>query len=247
MDGIRLWVNWDAAAPVTAERLAGSDGLVVTAAGALAPPDTWPAPVAVLCGADPEALPAWRERPGLAWVADGGVEEVARLREQFPELAWVPRLTAYRPEVRYDFPRRYNEEGFSFYVPDTATVHGYRTAPGGLALGPVLERARSLGFETLWLHSRLAEQRARGFDLELVEQAGEVFRGRLWLSGGGTDERHLVNLAREGGVAAVAVAPGLCGACGGERLRLALASGAETGVPVRFAAGRGEEPPAVHG
>lgn len=217
------------------ERLAGLAGLVVE--GTCIHPEEsapLPAPVVALTGGGSEELTGWCDDPGPRRVVDRGLDECARLRDAWPALSVMPRLVVYKPEVVYrlsDYPG----DGFKFYAPDTAAIRGYCVTDGDQPLGRALERAKALGFDTLWLHARDAAEAQRGLDLDLLERARRDFGEGLWVSGGAGEVRHLRNLAREGGVAAVVIGPALLEGASVADLTVALAPPAAPEVPIRFA------------
>jgi hypothetical protein len=195
--------------------------------------------VRVLTGREAEEPPAWQGVEGLIRAVSGGLEACARLRDARPALQWLPRLEVHRPEVVYrmsDYPG----EGFKFYAPDTSAVRGYRVADGNQRLQDALERARTLGFEQLWLHAREAATRGRGLDLELLERARRGFGDGLWISGGATEPVHLENLAREGGATAVVVEANVFFHADAGALLTALASPRPPAEPVHFVPRAGE-------
>lgn len=162
----------------------------------------------ILRDVDPEDAAWWRDRAGTHWVAGGGLDTVMRRRDAWPELDWVPRVEVYRPETRFDFHRSAPGEGFSMYMPDTSAIQGFRICDTDQeSLETWLSEAVSEGFRCVWLHSRDADKRGNGADIELLERARRHFAGgRIWLSGGTTEPRHLKTLAREGGAKAAVIA-----------------------------------------
>jgi hypothetical protein len=236
MSETRLYVEFNEPADneKAFEGLAGAHGLVLDPL-AIDPDDAdrLPAPVRVLRPTNPEDPGAWREQEGLTWASDGGLAGTARLRDAWPDLDWVPRLTVFKPTVRYHLSNAFPGEGFKVYMPDTSAIRGYRMIDDETGLAAALARAAELGFHTLWLHALDAEEKGMGLDLELLEQARTHSRARLWLSGGAAHPRHLANLAAEGGTAAVVVGAGLAQQCGCEPLLTALAT-----TPVASAATR---------
>ena len=219
--------------------LATADGLVINVARCATPEavNTEAPPTALICS-DPERHAAWRSLQGLVWVCAGGLEQAARLRDEWPEQLWLPRLTVYKPSVIYRFSNEFDGEGFKFYRPDTGAIRGYRVTDGDVPLKVALDRAKELAFEKLWLYAADAEILASGLDLEMLERARADWQGELWLSGGAADPRHLANLVREGGVAAVVVPAMVANRCGCATLQAALEPSrpptpAES--PIRFA------------
>ncbi|HEB95034.1 MAG TPA: hypothetical protein ENI96_01225 [Sedimenticola thiotaurini] len=165
------------------------------------------------------------------WLAVTGLERAAALRDRWPGRRWLPQLEVSKQEVVYHFNDSALGEGFRFYIPDTGAIHGY-VGNGDERIEALLARAAGLGFDTLWLHGAGAESRGRGLDLDLLERAGRHFDGDLWISGGAREERHLFNLAAQGGAAAVVVPQPVALECGCERLLLALESGGDDAVPL---------------
>ena len=214
-------------------QLTGLAGLVVDGSS-LTPGQCSPlgAPVAALTGTS-AGLAGWCGEAAPLRVVELGLEECARRRDERPELEWLPRLVAYRPDVVYRMAE-YHGEGFKFYAPDTATLRGYCVTDGDGALGKCLQRARVLGFDRLWLHARHAAEAGDGLDLELLERARCHFDGDLWVSGGATAVRHLTNLARAGGAAAVVIDDGLLERVGAEALAAALAPPRAPETPIHF-------------
>lgn len=233
MTAISLIVEFDSR-PAVMEDYAGVDGVALRSKAAVEAdwPDTG---LVVLRNLSPGTEEAWRDREGVIWSGDD-LQTVARSRDEWKDLVWVPRLTVDKAQVGYHFHRAFPGEGFSVYQPDTAAVGGYRI--GGRELREVLKQAADLGFDRLWLHGRDADLAGRGLDLNLLERAQRWFDGDLWLSGGASEPGHLANLAREGGAAAVIVPDTLVAKESVEPLRTALAPPPPPEVPIHFA-GRG--------
>jgi hypothetical protein len=222
------------------QQFAGVAGLVVDGR-ALQPHRcrALPATVAALMGADSD-LGDWCDEPDPVRIVDGGLEACARLRDAQPDLAWLPRLVAYKPDVVYrmsDYPG----EGFRFYAPDTAAIRGYRVNDRDLDLTQALEQARALGFDQAWLHGQDAARRGDGLDLEMLERARRTFGDGLWLSGGASDPQHLANLVRCGGSQRVIVAATLLAAADAEKLTAALVPPPPAEEPIHFDLPRGED------
>ncbi len=215
-----------------------ADGLVVEAANCPDPRELPSDPaVALLCG-DPTSCTPWCEREGVTWVGTDGLERTARLRDAWPDQRWLPRLAVYKPVLSFRFSAEFDGEGFKFYRPDTAAIRGYRVTEGDAELRAAQERAKELGFETVWLHALDAELHGFGLDLELLERARGGWHGDLWISGGAAAPQHLANLVREGGAAAVVVSEAVVNRWGGAALRDALEPHAQAqpdAVPLRFA------------
>ncbi len=208
--------------PETPAWLSGADALVMDPCGCA--PERFaelPVETALLLGGDPERDAGWLEVSRCYWVCAEGLEETVRRRERWPGLNWVPQLTVYKVATSYRFSGPAIGEGFSFYMPDTAAIQGWRVTDADRSLAEAITRATELGFASLWLHSEQAETRGKGLDLEMLEKA----RGgplAIWISGGAVERRHLGNLARAGGAAAVVVADTLAREAGVARLRQAL-------------------------
>ncbi|MEJ2693262.1 MAG: hypothetical protein P8166_09455 [Candidatus Thiodiazotropha sp.] len=197
--------------------------------------DGMPVERAVILGGDPLLDAPWRERAGL-WVCDQGLEATAKLRDLHPTLQWIPKLKVSRAEVSYRFSGPAIGEGFSFYMPDTSAIQGWRVSGSDLSFAETLERATALGFEALWLHSPDAASRNKGLDLDLLDKTS-TGPWEIWLSGGIAGTGHMRNLARVGGAAAVVVESALAARCSLASLREALLLAAATpqAVPVAFA------------
>lgn len=182
---------------------------------------------AVIYSAVPERDLSWHENNLNQWVCDDGLEQTARLRDRWPELKWVPQLTVYRPQTRYGFSGPALGEGFSFYMPDTSTIKGWRVSDEDMLLVEAVSRATALGFSSLWLHSAEAESKARGLELEMLDKTrGESLD--IWISGGVSEQNHLHNLSKVGGASAVVVSEKLARENSVENLSHAL----EPVVPV---------------
>lgn len=177
----------------------------------------------LLLNGDPQRDSRWLGNDRCSWVCTGGLDETLRLQVQWPELNWVPQLTVYRPAVSYRFSGPAIGEGFSFYIPDTSAIKGWRVTDGDVSLTEAITLATKLGFDTLWLHSQEAESRGNGLELEMLEKAsgGPL---AIWLSGGVTESQHLRNLVRVGGAAAVVVPAEFAQEIGMQALRQALTS-----------------------
>jgi hypothetical protein len=193
---------------------------------------------AVIVNGDPERDAPWREAVGH-WVDDRGIESTARLRDLYPGLSWIPKLDLSRAQMSYRFSGPAVGEGFSFYMPDTAAIHGWRVEGEDLTFRELLTRATELGFSALWLHSPEAAARGTGLELDLLEQT----RGgplEIWLSGGATEVRHLQNLSRTGGAAAVIVDAALARRLSAQALHAALLPEPvrPVDVPVHFSTGK---------
>lgn len=221
MRGTRLYLDLDSGPLDRVTDLFDADGFVV-GPGVAEPQRQDPRHDWILRGVTPLDRPAWAERNTL-WVCAEGLDRTARLRDGWPGLTWVPRAEVYLPSVRFDFFAAPPGEGFSVYRPDTATIQRHRVAGDETDLHDWLGRAKSLGFMTAWLHGRDAAEQGRGLDLDLLDRARRSFGGgRIWLSGGASEPRHLANLAAEGGAAAVVLPRALAESCGCDRLLAAL-------------------------
>ena len=206
---INLFVEYQQAAvnalPEETQWMTGADALVIDTCHCDV--DTFhqlPVDNAVICSVDPERDLKWQQDKLSHWVCDDGLEQAARLRDRWQELSWVPRLTVYRPQTSYGFSGPAPGEGFSFYMPDTSTIKGWRVTDGDVLLADAIARATDLGFSTLWLHSAEAETRARGLELEVLDKtrSGPL---DIWISGGVSEQDHLQNLTKVGGASAVVV------------------------------------------
>jgi len=218
-------------------QLTGLAGLVVDGS-CVTPAQCSPlaVPIVAVTGA-PAELTEWRGDATPLRVVELGLEKCARCRDERPDLAWLPRLVAYRPQVVYRMSE-YQGEGFKFYAPDTASLRGYCVTDGGRAVERSLERARELGFDRLWLHAKHAAESGDGLDLELLARARRNFEGALWVSGGVTEIQHLENLGREGGAAAVVIHKALLAQVRAEVLAAALAPPRPPEAPIHFSPGR---------
>ena len=194
-----------------------------------------PVDKAVVVAGDPEKNLDWLQTDFCRWVGDGGLDNLARIRDRWPEQEWIPRLTVYRPEVSYRFSGQSLGEGFSFYMPDTSAINGCRVVDGDAPLAEEVTRAVTLGFSTLWLHSGDADSKAMGLDIEMLDkvQGGPL---DIWISGGVASSEHLRNLAKTDGAAAVVVNERLVRETGIDPLLQALAPEVviPEAVPVHF-------------
>lgn len=176
---------------------------------------------AVIYSAYPERDLRWHENNLNQWVCDDGLEQTARLRDRWQELDWVPHLTVYSPQTRYGFSGPALGEGFSFYMPDTSTIKGWRVSDEDMLLSEAVTRAATLGFSTLWLHSAEAESKARGLELEMLDKTRGGSQD-IWISGGVSEYNHLQNLAKVGGASAVVISEKLAREISVENLSHAL-------------------------
>ena len=196
--------------PASFAWLQGADALVLdparTTPGQF---ESMPVERAILLNGDPERDHPWQEIPGQ-WVCDRGIETTARLRDLHPQLHWIPRLSVSRAQVSYRFSGPAMGESFSFYMPDTAAIKGWRVA--GISLEAALDRVTALGFDDLWLHSPKTASCCQGLDLDLLDKTrrGDV---AVWFSGGVGNATHLRNLTRVGGASAVIVDAAVARAC----------------------------------
>ena len=224
-DEIKLFVEYQPETGTDMEEdiawLNGADGMIVDPCHcSMKHFEEAPVERAILRNADPVQDGDWLEQP-VWWAVEGELEQAARQRDTHPSMDCVPILKVERPQISYRFSGRGLGEGFSFYIPDTAAVKGWQVLGTGVYLRKALERARELGFSTLWLHSPEAQVRRQGLELDLLEQVagGGV---NVWLSGGASELRHLRNAARCGGAAGVVVSKALAKAETAEHLREAL-------------------------
>jgi len=185
--------------------------------------DTYGNGCLVMMDVDPgEVSQRWLRRDTV-WIAKGDPEVVARHRDRWPELRWVPGAEVYRPVARFDFQQQFHEEGFKTYVPDLSTYRRFRVAGTMLELGEWLRRVGELGFTCVWLHGADAAARGRGLDLDMIERGRRAWGGELWVSGGVTSPAHLVKLAEGDAPEVVVVPEDLVWRCGMQSLRRALA------------------------
>lgn len=166
-----------------------------------------------------------------------GLAETASLRDEFPDLAWIPRVDVARLETAYHFPTTHYSESFRTYQPVFSSEGPYRVSDGDTALKPWLERAQALGFETVWLHNSQFATSDTGLDLDLRELALKTWNGDLWLSGGAATMMHIRYLVQEGGLGALVIPFDLACALGCDKIRAALQWGKEIApeVPAREA------------
>lgn len=225
-ESTRLFVQYKPGSPDQQEErlacLAGADGLVIDPCSCTAEEYLQlPAENTLLLNGDPQRDTGWVGSDLCHWICTKGLAETSRLRDQWPELNWVPQLTVYKPSISYRFSGPAIGEGFSFYIPDTAAIKGWQVTDGDVSLTEALTRATELGFDTLWLHSEAAESRGKGLELEMLEKAhGSPLA--IWISGGVAEVKHLSNLARVGGVAAVMVNEAFVREEGMDKLQQAL-------------------------
>ena len=180
----------------------------------------FPVPIAALTGGS-AILGEWREHQDILRIVDAGLDACARMRDEMPEQKWMPRLLVSKAETIFrmtDTPG----EGFRFYAPDTSAIRGYRVTDGDRPLTAALQRARELGFISIWLHGGDAAGRGDGLELDLVHQGQRDFGDGLWISGGATQPRHLENLVREGETSAVVIDATLFDQAGTDVLTAAL-------------------------
>ena len=175
----------------------------------------------ILQSDSPERDQCWQEVGACQWVCSEGLEQAARMRDDWPGLDWMPFLKVYRQELSYRFSGRAVGEGFSFYIPDTSVIKGWKVTDEDRNLPDALSLARELGFSQVWLHSLNAEEKGQGLDLEMLENATHK-TPEIWVSGGLTEVRHLSNLAKWGGASSVIVDQTFAESNGIEPMRLAL-------------------------
>lgn len=224
MHKIRLFLQVSSR-PTTDESIAAcalADGLAVPRS---VDPGTLPCPPGgslLLCGHQPAtAIENCNAHP-FVLVQDIGLDKLARHRDEWSELEWVPRIQVYRAPARFDFQTEYHGEGFKMYMPNLTTYRTYRVAREELELSAWLGRARDLGFTRAWLAGVDAEVAGNGLDLEMLEVARRHSDITLWLSGGATRTVHLRNLVREGGANGVVLPIGYAASEGIREVRSAL-------------------------
>ena len=223
---VNLFVHYqhssENALPEESEWMTGADALVIDPChcdvGRFA---QLPVDHAVVCSADPERDIGWHDNKLNQWVCDQGLEQTARVRDRWQDLDWVPHLAVYSPQTRYTFSGPALEGGFSFYMPDTSRIKGWRVSDGDMLLTEAIKRAAALGFSTLWLHSPDAETRARGLELGVLDKARDRSMD-IWISGGVSEQNHLQNLVKAGGASAVVVSEKLAREMSTENLLHAL-------------------------
>lgn len=177
------------------------------------------------------------------WVCKEGLEKTAKLRDEWKDLDWVPQLSVFRPRMSYRFSGPAVGEGFSFYIPDTAAIRGWRVTDGDILLSEAIKQAKTLGFSSLWLHSIDAENESKGLELDMLDRTQDSGL-TIWISGGVSEQKHLQNLTRAGGASAVIVSSHFAEQHGIEPLSQALAPlEPEPVVPeVNFTCGQGYSP-----
>ena len=196
-------------------------------------------PGLVLRDADPEVWVELQQNKQCVWSSTSGLEATASLRDRWKDLHWMPVLSVYRPSLSYRFSGKAEGEGFSFYIPDTSVIRCWRVTDGEQPLIDAVEHARQLGFDSLWLHSLDAAEAGRGLELEMLDRT-ESSGLDIWLSGGATESRHLSNLARVGGAAAVVIDHNLAQLSSALELCDCLAPLTEPVIPeVNFSCGQG--------
>ncbi|MCW8981664.1 MAG: hypothetical protein OQJ83_09780 [Altibacter sp.] len=215
--------------------LAGADALVIDPCNCTSEQYLeLPVENTLLLNGDPQRDSDWLGSDLCHWICTKGLNETSRLRDQWPQLNWVPQLTVYKPSISYRFSGPAIGEGFSFYIPDTAAIKGWQVTDGDVSLTEAITQATELGFNTLWLHSQEAELQGKGLALEMLEKThgGPL---AIWISGGVTELKHLSNLARVDGAAAVVVNEELARETGMEALQQALVTENRIQeVPVHF-------------
>lgn len=160
-------------------------------------------------------------------ICDYGLEATARLRQQYPELTWIPRVDVTLQPTAYHFPTTHYSETFRTYQPIFTGPSPYQVEDGDAQLVAWLQKAAELGFSTLWLNAPGAAQAENGLDLDLRELALGNWSGDLWLSGGASTLMHVKYLVQEGGIDALVVAPALAVALGCDQIRASLRRGME--------------------
>jgi hypothetical protein len=174
-----------------------------------------------------------------------GLAEIARLRDEYPDITLIPQADVARLETAYHFPTTHYSEGFRTYQPVFPTQSPYRVSGGDMPIGPWLEKAASLGFETVWLHRSQSAAAGSGLDLDLRELALKHWSGNLWFSGGATTIMHIKYLVQEGGLDALIIPPDLACDLGCDQIATALrrgsgrsARGYETQTPIASASSK---------
>jgi len=225
MHKIRLFLELRSA-PTTDEAIANcalADGLALAAAVDPATVPCAPHGMLLLCGHEPAAAIEGGGGHEVALVPDTGLDKLARRRDGWPQLNWIPRARVYRAPARFDFQTEYHGEGFKMYMPNLTTYRTYRVAREELELRVWLDRARELGFSRIWLAGMDAEDAGNGLDLEMLDAARRHYSDTIWMSGGATSPAHLRNLAREGSADAVVLPLQFAASEGMGALRTALA------------------------
>ena len=198
----------------------GTDGMVVPAGAEIAEGAAQSGEIIRRC-ARADRPP----EPATIWVADGGLDGAAALRDGSPGMRVVPRVEVRRGSSRYSFKPASPGEGFSTYCLDPGSVAEYLVLDSGgeIALADWLARAVALGLDTVWLHGIDAAGARRGFPIEMLRKAhGLAPEMAIWLSGGGCELRHFERLAPEAGLAAVVVAETDLAGLEAEAVRAAL-------------------------
>jgi hypothetical protein len=155
-----------------------------------------------------------------------GLADIVRLRDDYPDITWIPQANVTRLETAYHFPTTHYSEGFRTYQPVFPSHSPYRVSDSDTPIGSWLEKATELGFETVWLHRSQSEVAGTGLDLDLRELALETWTGNLWLSGGATTLMHIKYLVQEGGLDALIIPLDLACTLGCEKIASALHRGA---------------------
>jgi hypothetical protein len=203
-----------------------ADGWVIgprCAARLRADPDRYRNGCRVMMDVEPRNESEQEPRSDTVWAVKGDPDIVARCRDRWPDLNWVPRADVLRPVARFDFQPEFHGEGFKTYAPDLNTYRRFHVTGAELELGEWLRRTSELEFPCVWLHGVDAAARGRGLDLEMLERARRSWDGELWISGGVTSQAHLVNLVESDAPEAVIVPEKLVHNCGLQSLRRALA------------------------
>lgn len=197
----------------------------------------------MIISSDPENTFYLQQDKTCCWVCDAGLEKTAELRDEWKQSEWIPKLTVFRPHTSYRFSGPAIGEGFSFYIPDTATIRGWRVTDGDILLSEAVQKARALGFSSVWLHCLDAENEAKGLELEMLDRT-QGSGLNVWLSGGISEPRHLSNMVRVGGASAAVVNSDFARAHGIAALNEALLPIAPEPVSaeVNFVCGQGCSP-----
>ncbi len=206
-NAIKLYVQLDTADIKDEDQawMDGADGFIVRRPECtISELKKQPPATVVLQDSDPAKWLDLQDDRTCFWSSSEGLDAAAALRDEWPELIWVPHLSVYRPSMSYRFSGKGLGEGFSFYMPDTSAIRAWRVTDGEQSLLEAVEKAQRLGFESLWLHSLDAAQAGRGLELEMLDRTSGSELD-IWISGGVTQAGHLSNLLRSGGASGVVV------------------------------------------
>ena len=203
----------------TGDAIPAADGYVVDAGHHR--PDLFAEDHEVAVVGEPARHEDWMVRANTAWLAPS-LGDAVRLRNRHPGLTVLPFVAVSKSSVTYSCGDAYPGEGFRCYVPNTMTLRGYQVADRDLNLVDWLHQAISYGFDTVWLASVDAEERGRGFDLEMLDRARTTFPGGIWLPGGARTPEQIERLRDEGGTRAAVLPASLLEDHDTERLLIAL-------------------------